>query len=149
MLHINRVRSVIKFRSKLGIKNNEPVLSKECSIIIKIFETSLPATTVIRQYSVFGYYVDAYWSEYKLAIEIDELNYADRNNEEEMIRQEKIKSHLQCEFIRINPDRNDYDITAEIGKINRYMKGLYDKEIKSKDKEISLLKNLFENLSLK
>ena len=56
---------------------------------------------------------------------------------------------MECKFIKINPDNNNYDITIEIGEIIKHIKMLHDKEVKVKDKEINRLKNLVENLSLK
>ena len=113
--HINRVPSVIKFRSKLGFKNNEPVLSKEYSIIIKLVNAFSPITEVIRQHNVLNYYVNLYLPKYKLMIEIDELGHANRDNNKEIIREKEIKDYLQCKFIRINPGRLAYDISIEIG----------------------------------
>ena len=66
---------------------------------------------------------------YKLVIEIDELGQANRDNNKEIIREKEIKDYLQCKFIRINPDRSDYDISIEIGKINRAIEEINDKKI--------------------
>ena len=140
LLHINRVPSVIKFRSKLGFENNESVLIKECSIIMKLINTFSTITEVIRQHNVLDYYVDLYLPKYKLVIEIDELGQANRDNNKEIIREKEIKDYLQCKFIRINPDRPDYDISIEIGKINRIIKEINDKKIRELPKLVENLK---------
>ena len=95
LLNINRLPSVIKFRSKLGFKNNEPVLSKECSITIKLVNAFSPTTEIIRQHNVLDYYVDFYLPKYKLVTEIDELDHANRDNNKEIIREKEIKDYLQ------------------------------------------------------
>ena len=69
------------------------------------------------QYSVLDYKIDAYFPKYELAIEIDEQGHFDRNNEKETTRENKIKQKLQCEFIRINPDKEDFDIFVELANI--------------------------------
>ena len=70
------------------------------------------------------------------------MGHKDRNHEKEMIRQEKMENDLRCKFIRTNPDRGNYDITVEIGKINKHIAEV-------KDEEINLLKNSFKKLNLK
>ena len=47
-----------------------------------------------------------YFSSHKLAIEIDEKGYTDRNEKKkENEREEKIKEKIGCEFVRINLDK--------------------------------------------
>ena len=139
--HINSVPCVIKFRSKLGFKNNELMLSKEFSIIIKLVNAFSPITEVIRQHNVLNYYVNFYLPKYKLVIEIHELDHSNRDNNKGIIREKEIKDYSQCKFIRINPDRSDYDISIEIGKINRIIKEI-------NDQKISELEKLIENLEI-
>ena len=50
-----------------------------------------------------------YFSKHKLAIEVDEKGHTGRD--------EKIKEELGCYFVKINPDKNDYDEYFEFGKI--------------------------------
>ena len=82
-----------------------------------------------------------YLPKYKLVIEIDDLGHVNRDNNKKIIREKEIKDYLQCKFIRIDPDRSDYDISIEIGKINRIIKEI-------NDKKISELKKLIENLEI-
>ena len=58
-----------------------------------------------------------YFLEHKLAIEVDEIRYKVRNKYKEIERQRAIEKELNCEFIRINPDEEDFDMYDEIGKI--------------------------------
>ena len=56
------------------------------------------------QYSILGYRIYLYFHDYRLAIEVDELGYNDRNSDDEVERQKAIEKELDCKFIRINPD---------------------------------------------
>ena len=88
------------------------------------------------QHSVLNYQTELYFSKRKLAIEVDEKRHTDRNEKKGNEREEKIKKELECEFIRINPDAENYDIFVEIGKIKDYIvesnKEVKIKEIKEK-----------------
>ena len=67
------------------------------------------------QHNVLGYRIDACFPKYKLAIEIDEQGYNDRNIEYEIERQKTIKKELGFKFIRINPAKENFHIFVEIG----------------------------------
>ena len=68
------------------------------------------------QHFVLDCYSDLYFPEYKLAVEIDEKGHLYRDESKEKQRKNKIKETLECEFIRINPDREKFDVFVEIGK---------------------------------
>ena len=95
-----------------------------------------------------------YFSEHKLAIEVDEKGRTDRDEKKkENEREEKIKKELGCKFIRINPDAENYDIFVEIGKINDYIaqsnkegeiKEIKEKLEKEKEAEIKEIKEKVE-----
>ena len=74
------------------------------------------------QYSVLGYWIDLYFYEYKLAIEVDKLGHTNRNINNEIERQKALEKELNCVFIRINPDEKDFNIFKEIHKIHRHIK---------------------------
>ena len=59
------------------------------------------------QYSVLGYKIDLYFHDYKLEVEIDEIDDSDRNNNNK--RKEEIEEEPNCEFIRINPDEENFN----------------------------------------
>ena len=75
---------------------------------------------MLSQHSVLSYRIDLYFPEHKLAIKVDETGHIGRDEKKEIERQETIKKELGCEFIRINPDKNDFDIDVEIGKIHNH-----------------------------
>ena len=56
-------------------------------------------------HKALNYYIDLYFIEYKLAVEIDGKGHLGRKEgEEKQERENKIKETLGCEFVRINPD---------------------------------------------
>ena len=68
-------------------------------------------------------------------IEVDELGHNDRNDDKEKARENSIKQKLQCEFIRINPDREEYDIYVEIGKIYNHVRNSVEEKVNNNYKE--------------
>ena len=60
--------------------------------------------------------IDAYFSKYKLGIEIDEYNHESRNSNYEKRRQLMMESH-GITIIRTNPDAADFDINRLINEI--------------------------------
>ena len=74
------------------------------------------------QYSVLGYRIDLYFHKNKLAIEIDESGHADRNLSNEIESQKALEKELDCVFIRINPDEENFNIFKQINNIHRHIK---------------------------
>ena len=101
------------FRLLLGFKENDLFITKEESVLNKIISRE----EICLQFPVLNYKIDAYFPKYKLAIEIDELGHH-RDDDKEKVRENSPKQKLGCEFIRINPDSEDYDIFVETGKIH-------------------------------
>ena len=58
-----------------------------------------------------------FFLKHKLAVEIDEFGCQNRDIEQEIERQKAIKKELGCEFIRINPDKENFDVFVEISRI--------------------------------
>ena len=68
-----------------------------------------------------------YFHDYKLTIEIDENGPSDRNIDYEIKRQKAIEQELACKFIRIDPDKEDFDIFIKLsikylGTLNNRLK---------------------------
>ena len=74
------------------------------------------------QHSILGWRIDLYFHKHKLSIEVDELGHADRNLGDEIERQKALEKELDCMFIRINPDEENFNIFKEINKIHRHIK---------------------------
>ena len=96
-------------------------LTKEQSVlrpIMEVFEEGNMQT----QYCVLGYKIDLYFHDIKLAIEIDEKGHKDRNINDEIQREKALEKELGCEFIRMNPDKENFNISKAINEINRHIK---------------------------
>ena len=74
------------------------------------------------QYSVLVYRIDLYFHDYKLAIETNEKSDSDRNIDYEIKKQKAIERELRCKFIRIDPEKEDFDIFKSINEIFRHIK---------------------------
>ena len=112
----------IEFRSKLGFSQYDITLTKEQSVLKSIMD-GFKGENMQTQYSVLGYRIDLYFHDYKLAIEVDEKGHKDRNTDHEIQRQKALeKEELGCEFIRINPDNEDFNIFEAINEIHRHIK---------------------------
>ena len=67
----NRTVPSVEFKSRLGFKQQDPVMTQEQSVLTKIREAFSTEETIF-QYSALGYRIDAYFFKQKLAIETDE-----------------------------------------------------------------------------
>ena len=57
-----------------------------------------------------------------MVTEVDELGHNDRNIDNEIQRQRVIEKELDCVFIRINPDEENFNIFRVINKIHIHIK---------------------------
>ena len=71
---------------------------------------------ILTQHCIKNKRTDAYFSNYKLGIEVDEYNHEGRNSEYEQSRQLMIESH-GITIIRTNPDAADFDMNKLINQI--------------------------------
>ena len=71
------------------------------------------------QYYVLDCRIDLYFHDHKLAIKVNELGHCDRNNDGE--RRQQIEEELDCKFIRINPDEENFNKSKGINKIYRHI----------------------------
>ena len=83
--------------------------------------TVFAAEKIILQHNVLSYRIDAYLPRHKLAIEVDEQGHNNRDINYEIKQQKTIEKELDCEFIRINPAKENFNIFVEIGKIKSYI----------------------------
>ena len=72
--------------------------------------------------NLLSYRIDLYFHDYKLAIEIDKNGNSDRNICYEIKRQKAIAQEFGCKFIRIYPDKEDFDSFRAINEIFRQIK---------------------------
>ena len=132
------------FRNLLDFKENDIFLTKEQSILKSIME-AFEGENMQTQYSVLGYKIDRYFYDYKLAIQIDEKGHKDRNINHEIERQKALEHELNCKFIRINPDEENFNINKANNEIFRHGKES-TKEI-TKKSAIDSIKELLKTAS--
>ena len=107
--------------------NLHDVINAKKQTILRSIKNAFEGEDMQTQYTVIGYRIDLYFHKHKLAIEVDELGHADRNGNNEIERKKALERELNCVFIRINPDKNDFNIFKEINKIQRHIKKLTKK----------------------
>ena len=114
-------------KSKIGdIFVNEEILEE---YFVKIYEIDLyfyeHYNRKIRvdkngcEYILFR--IDVYFTKYLLAVEIDEKDHTDRDLIFEEKRQRALEKKLNCEFIRINTSRENYDADYEASRIQTFI----------------------------
>jgi very-short-patch-repair endonuclease len=113
-------------------------------IHLEAIEQSFSEVEMFKQFKVGRYRVDLYIDEYDLAVECDEYNHRDRDPRKEKEREEFIRSELDCEFIRFNPDCKNFSIFKVIGIIHKFILERETRKlqttIEKKNKKIKLLK---------
>ena len=90
--------------------------------------------------------IDVYFSEYSLAVEIDEKGHTDRDFIFEEKRQEALEKKLGCKFIRISTSnaKNGYDLDYEVGNIEAYIDEFKNRKIKELEKKLIEKKEIRE-----
>ena len=111
------------FKRNLGFRLLDVINNKE-QIVINSIKDAFEGEDMQTQYSVLGYRIDLYFHKYKLAIEVDELENADRNINNKIERQKALERELNFVSIRINPDGKDFNILKIINEIYRHIKKL-------------------------
>lgn len=101
---------------------NTTIPSIEQDVLSKIIK-SFPNEKIALQKTILGSYkIDLYFTDYNLAIEVDEFGHSDRDKDYDSNREKYVLEHTNVnKFIRINPDAPDYDIFKSIGEINNYL----------------------------
>ena len=103
-------------KRNLGFRLNDVINTKEQTVLKSIVD-AFEGEDMQIQYSVLSYRIDLYFDKHKFAIEVDELGHADRNLSNEIEIQKALEKELDCVFIRINPDEENFNIFKEISKI--------------------------------
>ena len=118
---------------------NRKCLTKEqqtLSSITDVFKTEKYED----QYKIGKYYLDLFFTDYKIVIECDENGHADRKPWKERERMDYVNENLEItddNWIRFNPDEFRFDISTVIGKIYRKIDEI--KEIRNKEEITRLL----------
>ena len=87
--------------------------------------------------------IDIYFSEYSLAVEINEKEHIDRDFIFEEKRLKALEKKLGCKFIRIITSnvKNGCDLDYKIVNIEAFIDELKNKKIKKLEKEIREMRN--------
>ena len=93
--------------------------------------------------------IDVYFTEYFLAVEIDEQNHEDRELIFEEKRQETLEKRLTCKFMRINISdaERDYDTDYEVSKMQVFISKFKDEKMKELEGEIKKSRLQLKNQS--
>ena len=59
---------------------------------------------------MLGYWIDSHFHDYKPAVEIDVNGNNDGNIDYEIKRQKTIEQELDCEFVRIYSDKENFSV---------------------------------------
>ena len=93
------------------------------------------------QYNVLGYRIDLYFHEHKLAIEIYEGGHEDRSIDYEIKIKKASEKELGCKFIRIDPDKENFNIRKNIFAC---LFSVHNTISLSRHEQVCLMKLLFE-----
>ena len=106
----------------MGITVETKYLRKEIEIVsfIQEFLTTLMIPFEFQK-TVGAYRVDMYLPHQNLAIEIDEFGHKHRDPAHEHQREQSIKQALQCTFLRINPDEENFRMAHCLGQLTKYI----------------------------
>ena len=104
------------FLANEGIEKKHKI-THESHYIEIIKEAINNLTPAIKQYSVDGYRIDLYLPELKLAIECDEQGHKNYNIFRHELRQKHLEQKMNCQFIRFDPHKEDFNVGAVIHKI--------------------------------
>ena len=121
-------------KSKIGtIFTNEKILEEKSVKIYEIdpyfyehYKKKIQVDNNDQEYILFR--IDIYFTEYFLAVEIDEKGHTGRDLIFEEKRQETLEKKLNCEFIRINASTENYDADHEASRIQVFISKFKDKE---------------------
>ena len=118
-----RTTSSLKFKAILGFKQEDIILIKRQSVLTKIM-SSFEANNIQTQYNVLINRIYLYFYGDKFAIEIDKNEHSNKNINYEIKRQKEIEKELDCNFIRVNCDKEGFDIFRTINELFRHIKQL-------------------------
>ena len=108
----------LEFKKKLGLDPN--VVTCDEQDIINTLQIVFEGEIILTQYCIENKRLDAYFSNYKLGIEVDEYNHEGRNSEYKQSRQLMIESHGTT-IIRTNLDAADFEMNRLINQIYEHV----------------------------
>ena len=125
----------LEFKKELGLDIN--LVTRDEQDIISTLQNTFEGEIIITQFWIENKRLDAYFSKYKLAIEVDEYNHEDRDSNYEKHRQSMIENH-GITIIRTNPDAADFKINKLINQIYRHIS--QSNKLKLKKEQVKIKK---------
>ena len=110
-------------------------------------QTTFEGEIILTQYCIENKRIDAYFSKYKLAKEIDEYNHEARNSNYEKNRQLMIESY-GITIIRTNPDAANFDMNRLINKTYKHISQSNKEKLKKEKDKIKELEDEIKTLKL-
>ena len=89
--------------------------------------------------------IDVYFTEYLLAVKIDEKSHTDRDLTFEEKRQKALLKKVRCKFIRINTTKEGYDADCEASRIQAFISKFKDRQLKKLNKKLKELEDKIKN----
>ena len=108
------------FRIQKGLGLDPDVVTCDEQDIISALQVAFEGEIILTQHCIKNKRIDAYFSKYKLGIEVDEYNHEGRNFEYEQNRQFMIEGY-GITIIRTNPDATDFDMNRLINQIYKHI----------------------------
>ena len=94
---------------------------KKQSVLTNIM-SSFEGENMQAQYNALRRRMDVYFHDYKFATETDENEHINRSIDYYIKRQKARKQELGCKFMRVDSDKEDFDIFTTINEIFRNIK---------------------------
>ena len=91
--------------------------------------------------------IGVYFTEYLLAVEIDETIHTDRGLIFEKKRQEALKRKFGCKFVRINTSIEGYDADYKACRIQRFISKFKGSQLKKLSKKLKELEDKIKQLT--
>ena len=132
----------LKFKKKLGLDIS--VVTCDEQDIISTLQTTFEGEIILTQYGIENKRSDAYFSKYKLAIEIDEYNHDGRNSDYEKNTQLMIEGH-GITIIRTNPDAGNFGMNRLINQIYKHISQSNKEKLKTEKDKIKELEDKIKN----
>jgi very-short-patch-repair endonuclease len=111
---------VLHILKRFGIDTtNRKCLTKEQQTLSALTNT-FKTEKFEDQFKIGRYYLDLYFTDYKIVVECDENGHSDRKPGDERERMDYVNEKLEItdlNWIRYNPDDNDFDISKVMGQI--------------------------------
>ena len=140
------VRPEHEVKSKIGtIFVNEEILEEHSvkvyeidHIFMSITEKKIQTDENGCEYILFR--IDIYFTKCFLAVETDGKGHTDKDLIFEEKRQKALEKELNCEFVRINTSRGNYDVSYEASRIQTFISNSNKNKIKELEDEIKKLR---------